>query len=109
MKRTMIITSVISRLQVPASVVEDLVNHRKRKEKYILPVSGIEKNLFFNHFETVLTYTMQASVKGNLQIRFSKNILMDETIEIPAISSFLITCMKGREARYHMELCSSLN
>jgi hypothetical protein len=104
------ILSIISDVQVPVRVIEDIVNHRTRNEKYRSVVTGIDENLISRQFETMVTYSLQASAKGRLQIRFTNEISKsDEVIQIPMASFFLVTCIKGKEEKYKMELGSSLN
>lgn len=110
MKQNVIITSVISKVPLPAALLEDLVNHRRRRDKYEPPTTGIEANLFAQSFEPILTCTMQTSVKGLIQIRcWNSRRHTDEVMNVPAGTYMLATCAKAREDRFKVELICSLN
>jgi hypothetical protein len=110
MKHTRIITDITSKLRLPAALLEDLVNHRTRTTHYHYPVTGIEKDLYCSDLDTISTYSIQTSVKGNLELEcFNDDTALFETVYLPVASSFLVTCVKGKEDGYKMELSSSLN
>lgn len=110
MKSTATIISIRTKMQLPAHVLEEIVNHRTQKTRYHYPVTGIDRDLYSQDFDTVLTYSIQSLVKGNLFIEFSKNRWSKvETIIVPVASSFLVTCIKAKENKYKMEFSSSLN
>jgi hypothetical protein len=110
MIHTRIITGITSQLRLPATLLEDIVNHRTRTTKYNYPVTGIERSLYCSDLDTIMTYSIETTIKGNLQIEaYNNNSNTVELILVPVASSFLATCIKGNEHRYKFEFCSSLN
>ena len=110
MKHTTNILSIISDVQVPSRVVEDIVNHRTRNEKCHPVITGIDNNLISRQFETIATYSIQASAKGRLQIRFANDLSgNNEVTQVSVASFFLLTCVKAKDEQYKIELSSSLN
>jgi hypothetical protein len=110
MKHSRVITAVTSQMHLPTVLLEDIVNHRTRTSKYYCPVTGIERNLYCNDLNTIVTYTIETTIKGNLQIEaYNNNSNTIELILVPVASSFLVTCAKGKENKYKMEFCASLN
>lgn len=110
MKHTRIITAINSRLRLPAALLEEIVNHRTRTTRFHYPVRGIEKELYCHDLDTIDTYSMQTTVKGDLQLEcYNNHSAMVETIYVPVASSFLVTCIKEKERGYKFEFSSSLN
>lgn len=111
MKHTRIITAIAtSQLSLPSMILEDIVNHRTRKTKYNYPVTGIERDLYCSDLDIVSTYSIQTTVKGNIELEcYNNNSAKMEIVEVPAAASFLVTCVKGQEQRYKIEFSSSLN
>jgi hypothetical protein len=110
MEHTRIITGITSQLRLPAMLLEDIVNHRTRTAKYSYPVTGIERSLYCSDLNTILTYTIETTIKGNLQIEaYNNNSNTVELILVPVASSFLVTCAKGKENKYKLEFSTSLN
>lgn len=110
MRHSLVITSVVSKVPVPAALLEDLVNHRRRRDIYRHPLTGIEAQLFAQSYETIVTCSMQTSVKGLIQIRcWNSRRHTDELMNVPVGTFMLATCVKAREDRYKVELICSLN
>ena len=110
MRHTRIITSITSKLRLPAATLEEIVNHRMRRTKYHYPATGIDKELYRNDLDTILTYSLEATVKGNLQIEvYNNNSNTVELLLTPVVSSFLVTCIKEKGSAYQVELSTSLN
>jgi hypothetical protein len=109
MKDTSVITSVVSKVRIPTIVLEDIVNHRTRTTRYNYPVSKIERELYCQDLDTFQTYTIQSTVKGNLEIHYLDEWERMETLRMPVAPSFLVTCTKRVEEKYRMEFISSLN
>ena len=110
MKQSMVITSVSSNIKLPNKTLEKIINHRLRKEKTYLPVTGIDKTYFGRDFETVVTCNSQIVLKGDVLINFYNDQHRGvERIEIPMSSSFLVTCIKGKEGKYRVGISSSLS
>ena len=110
MKQTRIITAITSQLRLPAALLEDIVNHRTRATKYNCPMTGIENNLSGNDLATILTYSIETTIKGILKIEaYNNRSGMVELVLVPAASSFLVTCARGKENKYKVEFNSSLN
>lgn len=110
MEHTRIITSINSQLRLPAMLLEDIVNHRTRRTNYHYPITGIERSLYCSDLDTILTYSIETTLKGNLQIEtYNNNLGTMETIHVPVSSSFLVTCVKERGTKYKMEFTTSLN
>src|SRR6266498_2077447 len=110
MKHTRIITAITSQLRLPATLLEDNVNHRTKTSNYNYPVTGIEKSLYCSDLDTILTYSIETTIKGNLEIEaYDNNSGAVELILVPVASSFLVTCVRGKENKYRVEFSSSLN
>lgn len=110
MEHTRIITAINSQLRLPAMLLEDIVNHRVRKTNIQYPVTGIERNLYSNDLDTFVSYSIETTIKGNLQIEaYNNNSGVVELILVPVASSFLITCAKRKANKYRVEFSSSLN
>lgn len=110
MKHTRIITAINSQLHLPATLLEDIVNHRTRRTKYHYPVTGIEKELYCADLDTISTYSIETTIKGDLELECYNNKSAGmETVHVPAASSFLVTCIKGKEDGYKLEFSASLN
>lgn len=110
MEHTRIITAITSQLRLPASLLEEIVNHRTRTTKYNYPVTGIERSLYCSDLDTIMTYSIETTIKGNLQIEaFNNNSNTLELIMVPVVSSFLATCTKGKDHKYKLEFSTSLN
>jgi hypothetical protein len=91
MKDTSVITSVVSKVRIPTIV------------------SKIERELYCQDLDTFQTYTIQSTVKGNLEIHYLDEWERMETLRMPVAPSFLVTCTKRVEEKYRMEFISSLN
>ena len=110
MEHTRIITAINSQLKIPAALLEDIINHRVRKANIEYPVTGIERNLYSNDLDTFVTYTVETTIKGNLQIEaYNNNSGVVELILVPVASSFLVTCAKRKANKYKLEFNASLN
>lgn len=110
MEHTRIITAITSQLRLPATLLEDIVNHRTRRTKYNYPVTGIENSLYCSDLDTILTYSIETTIKGNLQIEaYNNNSGVMEMILVPVASSFLVTCAKVKETKYKIAFSASLN
>jgi hypothetical protein len=110
MEHTRIITAINSQLKLPAMLLEDIVNHRVRKTNIHYPVTGIERNLYSTDLDTFVTYSIETTIKGNLQIEaYNNNSGVVELILVPVASSFLVTCAKRKANKYRVEFSSSLN
>jgi hypothetical protein len=110
MKHTRIITSINSQLQLPSALLEEIVNHRTRKTGYNYPLSGIEKALYCADLDTILTYSIETTIKGDLELKcYNNNSVALETIHVPVASSFLVTCVRGKENGYKVKFNMSLN
>ena len=110
MESTRIITAINSQLRLPAMLLEDIVNHRVRKTNIHYPLTGIEKNLYNNDLDTFVSYSIETTIKGNIQIEaYNNNSGAVELIMVPVASSFLVTCAKRKANKYRIEFSSSLN
>lgn len=110
MKPLKVITSVLSKVELPDRDIEDIINHRLRKDKYRLYLNGLAQNCFLPGFETIHTSSTQTPVKGNLLIFFSnKSIGKKEKIEVPVQSTFLVTCIKGKDCRFKVGAIMSMS
>jgi len=110
MMHTRIITSISSQLRLPAALLEEIVNHRTRKTRYNYPASGIERALYCADLDTISTYSIETTVKGDLELEcYNNKSVTLETIHVPVASSFLVTCVRGKENSYKLEFSISLN
>lgn len=110
MTHTRIITAINSQLRLPAALLEEIVNHRTRKTKYHYPVTGIEKELYCADLDTITTYSIETTIKGDLELEcFNKQCGVIETVHVPVASSFVVTCVKRKEFGYKVEFGVSLN
>ncbi|HTM93310.1 MAG TPA: hypothetical protein VL095_12900 [Flavisolibacter sp.] len=110
MKHTRVITSINSQLYLPASLLEEIVNHRTRKTRYNYPVTGIEKELYCADLDTISTYSIETTIKGDLELEcYNNKSAAVETVFVPVASSFLVTCVKEKENGYKVEFSLSLN
>lgn len=110
MKHTRIITAINSQLHLPAGLLEEIVNHRTRRTKYHYPVTGIEKELYCADLDTISTYSIETTIKGDLELEcYNNQSAVIETVYVPAASSFLVTCIKEKEKGYKIEFSISLN
>lgn len=91
-------------------LLEDIVNHRVRKTNIHYPVTGIEQNLYKNDLDTFVSYSIETTIKGNIQIEaYNHNSGAIELIMVPVASSFIVTCAKRKANKYRIEFSSSLN
>src|SRR5687768_6643757 len=110
MKHISGITSVLSKVELPNRDLEDVINHRLRKDKYRFRLNGLDLNSFSSGFETIQTVSTKISVKGNLEICVSKDCLRKkEIVEVPVQSTFLVTCIKGNDCMYKVATSMSLS
>lgn len=110
MKHTRIITSIKSQLQIPAKFLEEIVNHRTTRTKYHYPVTGIEKELYCADLDTISSYSIETTIKGDLELEcYNNKFALIETVYVPVASSFLVTCIKEKEKGYKIEFSVSLN
>lgn len=109
MKDTVVITSIKTQVQIPATILEDIVQHRVRATKYHYPVSKVERDIYCRDIETFLTYSIESTVKGNMQIQFSREWESIETLKFPVAASFLVTCIQRGDGNYKMKFISSMN
>ena len=110
MKRLSVITTVLSKIELPKRDLEDAINHRLRKDMYRICSGAFEKSNFSPDFETVQTLTTSIPVKGNLEICFSNDRCGEiEKLEVPVYSSFLATCIKGKDCRFRFGISMSLS
>ena len=110
MEHARIITGINSQLRLPAMLLEEIVNHRTRRTNYHYPVTGIERSLYCSDLDTILSYSIETTIKGNLQIEaYNNHSGAMELIHVPVTSAFLVTCIKKQGAKYKMEFGTSLN
>ena len=111
MKHTRIITAIATnQFSLPKMILEDIVNHRTRRAKYECPVSGIEKSLYCRDLDVISTYSIQTTIKGNIELEcYNNNSSTMEIVEVPSIVSLLVTCIKRNESRFRIEFSCSLN
>lgn len=110
MEHTRIITAINSQLRLPEMLLEEIVNHRTRRTNYHYPITGIERSLYCSDLDTILTYTIETTIKGNVQIEaYNNNSGAVELIHVPVTSAFLATCIKEKGAKYKLEFTTSLN
>lgn len=110
MKHTRTITAINSQLQLPATLLEEIVNHRTRRTKYHYPVTGIEKELYCADMDTISTYSIETTIKGDLELEcYNHKSATIEIVYVPTASSFLVTCVKGKENGYKIKFSTSLN
>lgn len=110
MEHTRIITGITSQLRLPATLLEEIVNHRVRRMNYDYPITGIERNLYSNDLDTFISYSLETTIKGNIQIEaYNNNSGVVELILVPVASSFLVTCAKRKANKYRLEFTNSLN
>jgi hypothetical protein len=109
MNQSMVITSVLSKVELANPALEDVINHRFRKEQYRMPATGIEQYLKLKGFETIVHHTVALPIKGTVHICFSKNCNENSRKpELPVSASFLTTYIKGHEKRYRPGISISL-
>ena len=110
MKHTRLITAINSQLSLATSLLEEIVNHRTRKTRYNYPVSGIEKELYCADLDTISSYSIETTIKGDLELEcYNNNSTTIETVHVPVASSFLVTCIKRKDNGYKVEFSVSLN
>lgn len=110
MKPTRIITAINNRLSLPATLLEEIVNHRTKKTRFHYPITGIEKELYCADLDTVSTYSIETTIKGDIELEcYNKQLAVIENVYVPVASSFLVTCIKGKENGYKVEFSTSLN
>jgi hypothetical protein len=110
MKHTRIIIAINSQLQLPAQLLEEIVTHRTRRTNYHYPISGIEKELYCADLDTISTYTIETTIKGDLALEcYNNRLAAIETVCVPVASSFLVTCIKAKEHCYKVKLSVGLN
>ena len=110
MKHIPVITSVLSKVELPKKVLEDVINHRLRNNKYNKGVNGMDEHNISPEYENIQTLSTQVPAKGNLQISISNQISgRIEKLEIPVQSCFLVTCIKGNNCTYKVGSVMSLS
>jgi hypothetical protein len=110
MKHTRIITAINTQLSLPARLLEEIVNHRTRSTQYNYPVTGIEKELYCADLDTISTYSIETTIKGDLELEcYNNRSAMTEIVHVPVASSFLVTCTKGKDNGYKVKFSASLN
>ena len=110
MNHTRIITAINSQLQLPAELLEQIANHRTRRTNYHYSVSGIEKELYCADMDTISTYTIETTIKGDLELEcYNNRSAKTETVFVPVASSFLVTCIKAKENGYKIKFSVGLN
>jgi len=111
MKHTRIITAIATtQFDLPSFILEDIVNHRTKRTTYNYPVTGVEKQLYSKDLDVISTYSIQTTIKGNIELEcYNNNSATLEIVEVPTVASLLVTCIKGKGTRYKVEFSSSLN
>jgi len=111
MKHTRVITGIAtSQFSLPSAILEDIVNHRTKWTRSNYPVTGIEKDLYCSDLNVISTYSIQTTIKGNIELEcYNNKSAKMEIVEVPAAVCLLVTCVKGTEHRYKVELSTSLN
>ncbi|MGZ3845240.1 MAG: hypothetical protein ACXVLT_13345 [Flavisolibacter sp.] len=111
MKQTRIITAIATnQFSLPKMILEDIVNHRMKRSKSDCPVSGIEKSLYCRDLDTISTYSIQTTIKGNIELEcYNNSSSTMEIVEVPSAVCLLVTCIKGKESRFKIEFSCSLN
>jgi hypothetical protein len=111
MKHTRIITAIATdQFSLPKMILEDIVNHRTRKTRYNYPVTGVDKSLYCSNLDIITTYSIQTTIKGNIELEcYNNNSSTMEIVEVPSAVSLLVTCVKAKEERYKIEFSCSLN
>ncbi len=109
MKHTSIITGLVSKVRIPSIILEDIVNHRSRAStmRQLLPKS--EDDVYCKYLDTFVTYSIESTVKGKLEIQFSDEWESLDTVDVAVAPSFLVTCIKKGDDQYKMGIISSLN
>jgi hypothetical protein len=111
MKHTRIITAIATnQFSLPKMILEDIVNHRTRRAKHDCPVSGIERSLYCRDLDVISTYTIQTTIKGNIELEcYNNSSSTMEIVEVPSAVSLLVTCIRSRDSRFKIEFSCSLN
>src|SRR5512138_2389495 len=106
MRHTRIITGIATnQFLLPSTILEDIVNHRTRWARFNYPVTGVEKELYCKNMDIIATYSIQTTIKGNIELEcYNNDSATVEIVEVPAAVSLLVTCIKGNERRYRVEL-----
>lgn len=110
MKHTRIITGINSKIYLREALLEDIVNHRTRRNRYYYPPTGIERDLYCKDLDTISTYSLQTSARGHLELEcYNSRSAAIEIIHLPTTSSFVVTFIRGKEGRFKVEFSLSLN
>jgi len=111
MKHTRIITAIATnQFSLPKMILEDIVNHRTKRSKYDCSVNGIEQTLYCRDLDIISTYSIQTTIKGNIELEcYNNSSSTMEIIEVPSVVSLLVTCIRGKESRFKIEFSCSLN
>ena len=105
MKHSSVITSVLTKVELPGKVLEDVINHRTRNQKYNNGSSGLDR-----HKIAIEMLSVQIPVSGNLEIWITNNFSRrTEKLEVPVQTSFLVTCIKDRNCSYSVDNIMSLS
>jgi len=111
MRQTRIITAIATnQFRLPKMILEDIVNHRTRQARYNQSATGMEKTLCCYDLDIISTYSIQTTIKGNIELEcYNNNSSAMETVEVPSAVSMLVTCIRGKENRFRIEFSCSLN
>lgn len=96
MKQPLKISAIIDKPDLIEDMVEKLADRRTD--------IGYSNAIVPQELKAIDTSSTETYVSGTVAIECD-----DETINMPFITCFLFTCMKGKEKPYHLEWVSSLS
>jgi hypothetical protein len=102
MNNSTYITTVFSKLDFPDVLLEQLCNHKENLKPSEVVIPDILETIDHNSSETYTT--------GNVELIFVSDDLEDfGYINLPVVTPFVFTCIKGSRDEFYLDWCTSLS
>jgi DUF1680 family protein len=110
MKKNTINTAVLTRLKLPARIIEQAMDKHTGHLMYFFPVQDIPETLTDGEWESVGCCSAEANLKATLKVGIY-NLKTDvlKVVDYPVASSLLLTCIKSKNSGYKLAFSSSLS
>ena len=110
MKKSLLITTVESKVPLPVTELENHINKMHHPDKCGSRNAKVDENLFLNDYVNIDWCSEHLPVEGTVEISFSTDQKDHyKCISIPVVTGFWIVCTKEREENYKVTWSCSLS
>ncbi|MGE5520733.1 MAG: hypothetical protein ACM3VS_12450 [Candidatus Dadabacteria bacterium] len=110
MKKNTINTAVLTRLKLPASIIEQAMDKHTGHLMYFFPVHAIPESMSDDEWDAVGCCSAEANLRATLKLGIY-NVKSDvlKIVDYPVSTSLLLTCCRTENGTYKLAFSSSLS